>query len=158
MTTKASQTPRKQTMESAKTVEQATEASSQAMKQQMERTVTAFRDMGAFGKENFDAMVCSTTACTKGVETISARAAAFSKQALENHVSAAKSLMTARSMQELIERQTEYARSSFDTYVAELNQMSDVMVGVAREALQPFSERVAALGQMVQVNAPVRTR
>jgi phasin family protein len=77
---------------------------------------------------------------------------------MENHVSAAKALMTARSMQELIERQTEYARSSFDSYVAELNQLSDVMVGVAREALQPFSERVNALGQMVQVNGQPRSR
>jgi len=158
MTTKTAQSARKQTMETAKTVEHATEASAEAMKQQMERTVAAFRDMGSFGKENYEAMVASATACSKGMETLTARAAAFTKQAMEEQVAAAKSMMTARSVQELIERQTEFARQSFDTYIAEMNQMSDVLAGVAREALQPFSDRVSAMGQIVQGASNGRSR
>lgn len=158
MTTKTAQGARKPTMETAKTVEHAAEASADAMKEQMDRTIGAFRDMGGFGKENFEALVASATACSKGMETLSARAAAYSKQAMENHVAAAKAMMTARSVQELMERQSEYARASFDTYVAEMNQVSDLVAGLARDALQPFTDRVSAMGQIVQSSMPGRAR
>ncbi|MGE3303831.1 MAG: phasin family protein [Hyphomonadaceae bacterium] len=116
----------------------------------MERAMTAAAEMNAFGKENFEAWVASTAATTKGMEAISARAVAFSKQALENHVAATKSLMTAKSVQEVIERQTEYARSAFDGYVAELTKMSDLMAGYAKDALKPLNERVSAVSTIMQ--------
>jgi phasin family protein len=124
--------------------------SSEALKGNVERAMTAAAEMNAFGKENFEAWVASTAATTKGIEALSARAVAYSKQALENHVAATKSLMTAKSVQELVERQTEYARSAFDGYVAELNKMSDLMAGFAKDAIKPINERVSAVSTIMQ--------
>ena len=94
--------------------------------------------------------MASATATQKGFETLSARYVAFSKQALENHVSAAKSIMTSKSVQEFVEKQNEYAKSSFDAYVAEVTEAADLVAGVAKEALRPINERVSAVGQLVQ--------
>jgi phasin family protein len=121
-----------------------------AFKGNVERAMSAAAEMSSFGKENLEAWVASTAVTQKGVEALSARAVAFSKQALENHVAATKSLMGAKSVQEVVEKQTEYARTAFDSYVSELNKMSDMMAGLAKEAMKPLNERVSAVSAIMQ--------
>jgi phasin family protein len=126
-----------------------------AVKENVERAMAAASEMSSFGKENYEAWVASSTAATKGLEAISARAMAYSKTALEAHMSATKSIMTAKSVQELVEKQTEYARHAFDGYVAELNSLSDMYAGFAKDALKPINERVSAVSHLMQ-NARAR--
>jgi phasin family protein len=126
-----------------------------AVKENMERALAAASELNSFGKENFEAWVASSTAATKGLEAISSRAMAYSKAALEAHVAAAKSIMTAKSVQELVEKQTEYARAAFDGYVAEVAGISDLVSGFAKDAIKPINERVTAVGQLMQ-NGRVR--
>lgn len=116
----------------------------------IQRAMGAAAEMSSFGKENLEAWVASSAATQKGVEALSARAVAYSKQALENHVAATKSLMTSKSVQEVVEKQTEYARSAFDAYVSELNRMSDLMSGFAKDAMKPLNERVSAVSAIMQ--------
>ena len=94
------------------------------MRENFDRGIAAMSEVSAFGKENIEAWVASAAAAQKGFETISARTVAFQKQAIENHVAATKSLMTSKSVQEFVEKQSEYARSFFDAYVAELTTTS----------------------------------
>jgi phasin family protein len=133
--------------------EQVTSASSEAVRENIDRSLAAMSEVSAFGKENLEALIASATATQKGFETLSARYVAFSKQALENHVAATKSLMTSKSVQEFVEKQNEYAKSSFDAYVAEVTEAADLVAGVAKEALKPINDRVSAVGQLVQTSA-----
>jgi phasin family protein len=133
--------------------EQATAASREAFRENVDRSLAAMSELSAFSKQNIEAVIASATATQKGMEALSARAVAFSKTAMENHVAAAKSLMTSKSVQEFVEKQTEYARSSFDAYMAELNNISDVWAGVAKSAMQPINERVGAVTEFIQSGA-----
>jgi phasin family protein len=135
--------------------EQATSAGSDTVRENIDRGLAAVSEASAFGKENIEAFVASATATQKGFETIAARYVAFSKQALENHVAATKSLLTSKSVQEFVEKQNEYAKSSFDAYVAEVTTAADLVAGVAKEALKPINDRVSAVGQLVQSQANV---
>ncbi len=123
---------------------------SEAMKENVQRAMGAAGEFTAFGKGNLDAWMASTAATQKGVEAISARAVAYSKAALENHVAATKSLLAAKTVQEAVEKQTEYARSAFDEYVAELNKMSELMASFTKDALRPINERVSAVSTIMQ--------
>ena len=125
-------------------------ASTEAVREHFDRGVAAMSEASAFGKQNFEAWLASATAAQKGFEALSARTVAFQKQALENHVAAAKSLMTSKSVQEFVEKQNEYAKGAFEAYVAELTEVSDLVQGLAKETLQPINERVTAVGQFVQ--------
>jgi phasin family protein len=133
--------------------EQVTATSAEAVRENFDRGIAAMSEASAFGKENIEAWMASAAAAQKGFETISARSVAFSKQALENHVEATKSLMTSKSVQEFVEKQNDYARGAFDAYVAELTSFSDLFSGVTREALKPINERVNAVGQLIQTSA-----
>jgi len=125
-------------------------ASTEAVREHFDRGVAAMSEASAFGKQNFEAWLASATAAQKGFEALSARTVAFQKQALENHVAAAKSLMTSKSVQEFAEKQNEYVKGAFEAYVAEVTEVSELVQGVAKEALQPINERVSAVGQFVQ--------
>ncbi len=133
--------------------EQVTTVSSEAMRENVDRSMTAMAEASAFGKQNVEAFVASAAAAQKGFEALSARSVAFSKQALENHVTAAKALMTSKSVQEFVEKQNAYAKSSFEAYVAELSGFSELASGLAKEAIQPINERLSAVGEIVQVGA-----
>jgi len=126
-------------------------ASTEAFRENVDRSMAAMSEMGSFGKQNVEAMIASATATQKGVEALSARAVAFSKTAMEKHVAAAKSLMASKSVQEFVEKQSEYARSSFDAYVAEMTNVSDVLQGVAKDAFKPLNERMSAVSHLMQV-------
>ena len=139
--------------EAAHSVEAFTAAGQHQMKEGMERSMAAMAEVGAFGKENVEAFVASATATTKGLEAISARAAAYSKSALESHMAAAKAIMTSKSVQEVVERQTEYARSTFDGYMAEMTKMAELMQGFSKEAAKPLNERMSAVQHLIQTTA-----
>lgn len=149
---KASQTSKaaKQVEAAAETFDKFSNGAGDAVKGNVERAIGAAADLSAFGKGNLEAWAASTAATQKGVEAISARAVAYSKNAIENHVAATKSLMTAKTVQEVVEKQTEYARSAFDEYVAELNTMSSLLASFAKDALKPFNERVSAVSTIMQ--------
>ncbi len=125
-------------------------ASTEAVRENFDRGVAALSEASAFGKQNFEAWLASAAAAQKGFETLSARTVAFQKQALENHVAATKSLMTSKSVQEFAEKQNEYVKGAFEAYVAEVTEVSELVQGLAKDALQPINERVNAVGQFVQ--------
>ena len=127
-----------------------TSTSQETVRENIDRSLAAFSEASSFGKQNMEAWLASATAAQKGFEVLSARAVAFQKAALENHVAVAKSLMTSKSVQEFTEKQNDYAKTSFDAYVADLTTVSDLVQGVAKETLQPINERVNAVGHLIQ--------
>jgi phasin family protein len=133
--------------------EQVTAASTDAVRENIDRSMAALSEVSAFGKQNVEAWLASANAAQKGFEALSARTVAFQKKAIEDHVAAAKALMTSKSVQEFVEKQNEYAKTSFEAYVAELTSVSDLIAGVAKDSLQPINERVNAVGQLVQTGA-----
>lgn len=130
--------------------DQVSTASTEAVRENIDRSIAALSEASAFGKQNFDAWMASAAAAQKGFETISARTVAFQKEAMEKHVAATKALMTSKSVQEFVEKQNDYAKTTFEAYVAELTSVSDLVQGVAKDALAPINDRVSAVGQLVQ--------
>jgi phasin family protein len=133
--------------------EQVTSASTEAVRENIDRGIAALSEAQAFGKQNFEAWMASAAAAQKGFETISARTVAFQKEAMEKHVAAAKSLMTSKSVQEFVEKQNDYAKTSFEAYVAELTSVSGLVQGVAKDAIAPINDRVNAAAQLIQAGA-----
>ncbi len=146
----AAKTARAATNTATEAFEQVTAASNEAVRENIDRGIAALSEASAFGKQNMEAWLASAAAAQKGFETLSARTVAFQKAAMENHVAAAKSIMTSKSVQEFVEKQNDYAKTSFEAYVAELTSFSDLVAGVAKDTFQPINERVSAVGQLIQ--------
>lgn len=131
-------------------VEQFTTASNKAFKDSFDKSLSAFSELNTDSKKNFEAVVASVTAATKGAETLGAHAVAFSKKAVEDQVAAAKTLASAKSLQEVIELQTGFAKTAFETYVAEMNKMAEIVAASVKESSSPLNARVTAIVERVQ--------
>src|ERR1700710_2148231 len=94
------------------TVDQFTAASNVAFKDGVEKTLAALNDANAHSKKTLEAVVASVTAATKGAEALGAQAMAYSKTSFETQVAAAKSLTGAKSVQEVVELQTAFAKTA----------------------------------------------
>ncbi len=132
------------------TVEQFTTAGNQAFKDSIEKSLGALGEMNTHSKKNMEAMVASVTAATKGAEALGAQAMAYSKKSMEDQVAAAKSLTTAKSVQEVVELQTAWAKSAMEAYIAELNKASEIVAASVKDSFSPINERVTALVEKIQ--------
>ncbi|MFN3524415.1 MAG: phasin family protein [Phenylobacterium sp.] len=132
------------------TVEQFTASSNQAFKDAVEKTLGALNDVNSYSKSNLEALIASVTAATKGAETLGAQAMAYSKKSVEDQVAAAKSLAAAKSIQEVVELQTSFAKSALEAYMAEVGKMSETVAASVKDSMKPINERVTAAVERLQ--------
>jgi phasin family protein len=130
--------------------EKYTAAGASAFKEAVDKSLTALNDLNAQSKSNLEAVVASTTAATKGAETLGAQVIAYSKKSVEDGMAAARSLGAARSVQEVIELQTSFAKSALETYLAEVNKASEVVAASFKESLTPLNARMTAAVEKFQ--------
>ena len=132
------------------TVEKFTTAGNQAFKDGVEKSLAGLNDVNAQSKLNLEAVIASVTAATKGAETLSTHVMAYSKSAMETQVAAAKSFSTAKSVQDVIELQTSFAKSAMETYMAEMGKMSEIFAASMKESMKPLNERMTATVERFQ--------
>jgi phasin family protein len=132
------------------TVDQYTAAGTVAFKDAVEKSLSTLSEANGYSKKNLEAVVASVTAATKGAEVLGAQAMAYSKASLEGQVAAAKSLAGAKSIQEVVELQTAYAKSALETYMAEMGKMSETVAASVKDSLKPLNERVTSLVERLQ--------
>lgn len=130
--------------------EQMSTAGNQAFKDTVEKSLAALNELNTLSKRNLEAMVASVTAATKGAESLGAQAMTYSKRSVEDGVAASKALAGAKSMQEVVELQTAYAKTALETYLAEMNKMSETVAASVKDSLAPLNERVTAVMERAQ--------
>jgi phasin family protein len=131
-------------------VDKATSTSNAAFKDAADRSLSALNELNAQGKRNLEAMIASVTAATRGAEALGAHAMSYAKSSVETQVDAARQMSGARSMQEVVELQTAYARKAMEGYLAEMNRASEIVSAAVKDAMKPLNERAAAMAEAVQ--------
>ena len=127
-----------------KTAADAQAAGTQAFRDTVEKSLSGLTDLNAQSKKNLEAVVESATAAQKGAEALSQQAVAYGKTTWEAGVAAAQSLSQARSVQELIELQTSFAKTSIEAYLAEVTKAAETVSGSVKDSFKPINERVTA--------------
>lgn len=124
------------------------EQSAAAAKEQFEKATTqllkSYEDLQTAGKANVEALVESSSIAAKGAEDLSREVVAYSQSALDKTITTSKALLTAKSLQEVVELQNSFLKSSFDSLVAEASRIQELSVKVTNEALAPLNARVNA--------------
>ena len=131
-------------------VEKAASTSNAAFKDAADRSLNALNELNAQGKRNLEAMIASVTAATRGAEALGAHAMSYAKSSVETQVDAARQMSGARSMQEVVELQTTFARKAVEGYIAEMNRASEIVSAAVKDAMKPLNERAAAMTEAVQ--------
>jgi len=89
-------------------------------------------------KDGFEASVRSFSEVNKGLQAIAAKFADYSKKSLEDGTRAFEQLMGAKSVDQAIEIQSQFAKKAYDTYIAEMSNLGEMYGPVARDAYKPI--------------------
>ena len=119
----------------------------------MEKSAKMAEDFVAFGKGNIEALVESSKIAAKNVEALGQEAAEYAKTSFESATEAAKTLAAAKSPTEFMKLQGDYARTAFDTMIAEGSRSTERMLKMFGEFAQPISNRVAVATDKMKISA-----
>ncbi len=103
-----------------------------------------FEDIAAFGQQNVEAIVKASEAAAKVTETLTGEITTYTKKSFEDAVAVAQELATAKTATELFEKQSEFAKSAFEGFVAQAAKMNELYMAAAKDVTAPINERVQA--------------
>jgi phasin family protein len=92
------------------------------------------------GKDGFDATARSFGEMSKGFQAIAAQVTDYSKKAFEDGTRALEQLIGAKSVQQAIEIQSQYAKKAYETHIAEMSKLGEMYVAIARDAYKPVEQ------------------
>ncbi len=139
--------------DATKTVEEFTAEAQKTMENSVEKMTKSMEDVAAFGRHNMDAMVASSKRAAKAAEEMNAEIAAYTKKAYEDGLAAAKDMTEAKSVTELFEKQTAYAKTSMEAFMAEATKLNEMMTSAGQEIFEPINERFTAASDMMKAQA-----
>jgi hypothetical protein len=101
------------------------------------------------GKDGLDAAVSYFGEANKGFQAIAAEIAAYSKKSFEDVTRAFEQLRGAKSFEQAVEIQSQYAKRAFDAYVAQTAKLGQMYFDLARGASNRVEQAVAKAARKV---------
>ncbi len=109
----------------------------------------ATEEVTELAKANVEALVEAGRIATAGAKSIGQDVLASSRSGLEQASDAVKGLAEAKSPTEFFQLQSELVRASFDRFVSESSKLTEQVVKLAGEAIQPISNRASVNAERV---------
>ena len=109
------------------------------LREKAEEMFKVYGDLADSGKQN--------------MEAISGQWMSFAKQMMDSNVQATKAILGAKSLNEAMELQTEYARGSFDGLMAQGTKVGELTTKVAQETAEPINAQFTASVEKWRKNA-----
>ena len=100
-------------------------------------------------KDGFDASVRWLGEWNKGFQAIAATVADYSKKSFEDGTRAWEQLIGVKSVEQAWEIQSQYAKKTFDAYVAQASKLSEMYVDLARNAYRPVEQATAKAARKI---------
>jgi phasin family protein len=138
------------TDKAAATAETAMANGAEALKAGFDKAIKNYDLVLGYSKDTAEAVAKSATVAGKGVETLNNEIYAYSKQSLEDSITATKAVMGSKSLHEAFEYQSDYAKSAFEGYIGELTKFGELFTAATKNSFAPLQGRVEAWLDVVQ--------
>ena len=100
-------------------------------------------DIQQYGKEHYETVVASANTLQSGVQAIATAYGDYAKKSFEDGKSFVEKLSGVKSMEKAIEMQTEFAKSAYDTFVAESQKIAGLYTDLAKQTFKPLEGMAA---------------
>ena len=100
-------------------------------------------DIQQYGKEHLETVVASATTLQTGFQAIASAYGDYTKKSFEDTKSFVEKLSGVKSVDKAIEAQTEFARSSCETFVAESQKIAGLYTDLAKQTFKPYEGLVS---------------
>ena len=98
---------------------------------------TNFEAIQKFGKDQIEASTAATAELTKGLQTIATEATDYSKKSMASGKEHMEKLMAVKKLDEAVALQTDFAKTAYEGFVAQVTKMTELYTSVAKEAFKP---------------------
>lgn len=96
-----------------------------------------FDSVPMLGKEQFEAVSAAAAAVTKGWQSIAAETTDYSKKSFEKSRALAEKLVSVKQIDEVVQLQSEFAKSSYEDFLAGATKIGELYTAMAKEAFKP---------------------
>src|SRR5271166_3869984 len=100
-------------------------------------------DMQNYGKEHLETCVASATTVQNGLQAIASAYGDYTKKSYEDTKSFVEKLSGVKSIDKALEVQTEFAKSAYETFVAESQKIAGLYGDLAKQTFKPLEGMVA---------------
>jgi len=119
-------------------------------KSSFEKSAKFGEEFADFAKGNVEAVLASSRVAAKAGEALGQEAAEYGKKHFEAATAAFKGFASVKSPTELFQLQSEFAKASFDSMIAEASRVSETLMKVAGDVAQPLSNRYALAAEKIK--------
>ncbi|MDX1540320.1 MAG: phasin family protein [Geminicoccaceae bacterium] len=109
----------------------------------------SIHDGADFYRNNLDAIMASNHALIRGFQAISAETLAFLQSRMKATLEVSQRLAACRQVDEAVEAQIEYMRSSVQAYADEFKRMTEVGGQLFDESVSPLASRAEEVEKRV---------
>lgn len=102
-------------------------------------------DIQQYGKDQYETAMASTTGMHKNFQAIAAAMGDYAKKSFEDGSAYVEKLSGVKSMDKVIEVQTEFAKSAYETFVAESQKIGSLYADMAKQTFKPLEGIVAKM-------------
>ena len=102
-----------------------------------------FEAFQKFSKEQFEATSAALQEVAKGFQTIATEAGDYSKKSFEEGSAFVEKLVGVKKLDEAITLQSEFAKTSYEGFVAQATKMGEMYNAVAKTAFKPVEGAIA---------------
>ena len=103
----------------------------------------SMEEFQTFGKDQLEVATEAASKVTKGVQAITTEASDFSKKSFETSSALVEKLLGAKTLETAIQIQTDYAKSSYETFLAQMTKFGEMYTTLAKDAFKPVEMAVA---------------
>jgi phasin family protein len=100
-------------------------------------------DIQQYGKEQLETAVASAATLQNGIQAIASAYGDYTKKSFEDTRSFVEKLSGVKSLDKAMEVQTEYAKSAYETFVAESQKIAGLYSDLAKQTFKPLEGMVA---------------
>jgi len=95
-------------------------------------------DFQNYGKEQYETVVNSATSVQNGLQAIATAYGDYTKKAFEDTKSFVEKLSGVKSLDKVLEVQTEFAKSAYETFAADSQKIAGLYSDLAKQAFKPL--------------------
>jgi phasin family protein len=106
--------------------------------------VADFAEFQKAGQKGFEAAVDSYGRLNRAFQALAARTTENAKKAFEDTTRTWEQLISAKSIEQVIEIQSQYAKRTYDNFVAEVSKFGEWYADVVQDASKPVEQAVKA--------------
>jgi hypothetical protein len=121
-----------------------------ALKTGFDKTAKLCKNVGEFNKDTLEAYIESATVAGSGLQSVAQETSSYAKQAIEDAIAASKAMMGSKSINDMVEIQTSFAKTAFSGYVGHLSRFNKTLVSAAKQSCAPLQARVEAAAELIQ--------